>query len=112
MLDKGQIVERGSHQALLSQGGYYANMWAQQSARDDGAPDESVSTAAKPAAGLEALDGTQTGVARDNAATGEAEEEEEAGKQESAPVLQDSAAAGAVGTADVSAAVSGESQSK
>ncbi len=30
VLDKGKIVERGSHMALLAQGGVYASMWARQ----------------------------------------------------------------------------------
>ena len=30
VLDKGKIVERGSHMVLLAQGGVYASMWARQ----------------------------------------------------------------------------------
>jgi len=30
VLDKGQIVERGTHHALLRQGGLYASMWNRQ----------------------------------------------------------------------------------
>ena len=29
-MDKGRIVERGTHQALLEQQGHYAAMWALQ----------------------------------------------------------------------------------
>jgi ATP-binding cassette subfamily B multidrug efflux pump len=31
VLDNAQIVERGSHEALLAQGGIYAMLWAHQS---------------------------------------------------------------------------------
>lgn len=31
VLDQGAIVEEGSHQALLAQGGLYAKLWAHQS---------------------------------------------------------------------------------
>ena len=31
MLNKGEIVEQGSHRYLISKGGYYAQMWAHQS---------------------------------------------------------------------------------
>ena len=31
VLDRGQIVEKGSHDALLEQGGVYASLWAHQS---------------------------------------------------------------------------------
>lgn len=30
MLDKGQILEQGSHQELIAQGGVYAQLWAHQ----------------------------------------------------------------------------------
>ena len=30
MLDQGEIVERGSHYALLAQNGLYASMWNRQ----------------------------------------------------------------------------------
>ncbi len=30
VLDAGRIVERGTHRALLEQGGMYAQMWALQ----------------------------------------------------------------------------------
>jgi ABC-type transport system involved in Fe-S cluster assembly fused permease/ATPase subunit len=32
VLDGGRIVERGTHSALLAQGGRYASMWALQQA--------------------------------------------------------------------------------
>lgn len=35
VLDKGRIVERGTHQALLAADGLYAQMWARQQARVD-----------------------------------------------------------------------------
>jgi ATP-binding cassette subfamily B multidrug efflux pump len=31
VLDRGRIVEKGSHVALLAQGGIYASLWAHQS---------------------------------------------------------------------------------
>ena len=34
VLEKGSIVERGSHGVLMQQGGPYADMWARQAARD------------------------------------------------------------------------------
>jgi len=35
VLEKGEIVERGTHDALLAQGGRYASMWQRQMAEDD-----------------------------------------------------------------------------
>jgi len=32
VLDKGRIVERGTHASLVAQGGLYAEMWARQQA--------------------------------------------------------------------------------
>ncbi|MEA5097620.1 MAG: ABC transporter ATP-binding protein/permease [Burkholderiaceae bacterium] len=46
VLDQGHIVERGTHADLLAKGGAYAQMWARQLARPDGAAEGSCSTAA------------------------------------------------------------------
>jgi ATP-binding cassette subfamily B protein len=35
VLEAGQIIERGTHEALLSRGGRYAAMWARQSAEEE-----------------------------------------------------------------------------
>ncbi|MDQ2066622.1 ABC transporter ATP-binding protein/permease [Xinfangfangia sp. CPCC 101601] len=35
VVEAGQVIEQGSHEALLAKGGRYAAMWAQQSAEDD-----------------------------------------------------------------------------
>jgi len=35
VLEKGEIVERGTHDALVAQGGRYASMWQRQMAEDD-----------------------------------------------------------------------------
>ena len=31
VMDGGRIVEKGTHEALLAQGGYYAKLWASRS---------------------------------------------------------------------------------
>ncbi len=46
VLDAGHIVERGTHQALLEQGGAYAQMWALQQQEAAKEEDPSLATAA------------------------------------------------------------------
>lgn len=48
VLDKGRIVERGTHESLLQAGGLYAQMWWLQQRRDD-RDDEAVAEVAVPA---------------------------------------------------------------
>ncbi|MCI0545757.1 MAG: metal ABC transporter permease, partial [Candidatus Rokubacteria bacterium] len=38
VMDRGRIVERGTHRALLEAGGMYAQMWALQQEEDPGDP--------------------------------------------------------------------------
>jgi ABC-type multidrug transport system fused ATPase/permease subunit len=33
VLDRGRVIERGTHAQLLAAGGYYASMWARDTAR-------------------------------------------------------------------------------
>jgi ATP-binding cassette subfamily B multidrug efflux pump len=42
ILDKGRIVEMGSHQELLAKNGLYASLWARQSGDFLGADDDEV----------------------------------------------------------------------
>ena len=37
MLEAGRVAERGTHLALLTQNGLYAEMWARQQAEQDDA---------------------------------------------------------------------------
>jgi ATP-binding cassette, subfamily B, bacterial len=49
VLERGQIVERGSHDALLAQRGHYAALWARQSGGFLGADEGAVEEADEPA---------------------------------------------------------------
>jgi ATP-binding cassette, subfamily B, heavy metal transporter len=42
VLDQGRVIERGTHRALLDQGGAYAQMWALQQQEGTIAAPESV----------------------------------------------------------------------
>ena len=35
VMEAGQVVERGTHQAMLAKGGAYAKMWALQQSQED-----------------------------------------------------------------------------
>jgi ATP-binding cassette subfamily B protein len=48
VMDRGRIIERGTHRALLDRGGAYAQMWSLQQQEEAGA--ESAAGAAAPAA--------------------------------------------------------------
>ena len=50
VLDDGQIVERGTHAALLAHGGLFAAMWARQQAAPCSRPASSISTPFMPPA--------------------------------------------------------------
>jgi ATP-binding cassette subfamily B multidrug efflux pump len=48
VLDRGHIVEQGSHDELLRLGGHYASLWKRQSGGFiDAAPDEASAAAAE-----------------------------------------------------------------
>ncbi|PSQ10400.1 multidrug ABC transporter ATP-binding protein, partial [Halobacteriales archaeon QS_7_69_60] len=56
VLESGEIVERGSHGALLEAGGLYAHLWGVQAGEIDELPDEFVERAAERQARTEAGD--------------------------------------------------------
>ena len=56
VLENGEIVERGSHGALLEAGGLYAHLWGVQAGEIDELPDEFVERAAERQARTEAGD--------------------------------------------------------
>ena len=56
VLDEGQIVERGTHDALLAEDGLYAHLWGVQAGEIDELPDEFIERAAKRAARRESMD--------------------------------------------------------
>ncbi len=56
VLEDGEIVERGSHEALLEEGGLYAHLWGVQAGEIDELPDEFVERAAERQARTEAGD--------------------------------------------------------
>jgi len=47
VLEAGRIIERGRHQALLAQGGRYAEMWQRQQAAEEEEAKEEVFEEAK-----------------------------------------------------------------
>jgi ATP-binding cassette subfamily B protein len=56
VLEDGRIVERGSHETLLENGGLYAHLWGVQAGEIDELPEEFVQRAAKRRARTEADD--------------------------------------------------------
>jgi ATP-binding cassette subfamily B protein len=50
VLEDGEIVERGTHEELLSAGGLYANLWSVQAGEVDDLPEEFVERASRRAA--------------------------------------------------------------
>ena len=49
VMDQGRIVEQGTHQSLLAQGGLYARLWAHQSGGFLGESSEEEADVAAPA---------------------------------------------------------------
>jgi ABC-type transport system involved in Fe-S cluster assembly fused permease/ATPase subunit len=58
VMDAGRIVERGTHAALLAQGGRYASMWALQQSGEAGAEATGADANASPGAGDHQLVGS------------------------------------------------------
>ncbi len=56
VLDEGEIVERGTHEELLTNGELYANLWGVQAGEIDELPEEFIQRAAKRQAQTEADD--------------------------------------------------------
>jgi len=57
VLDRGKVVEEGTHASLLASGGLYARLWAHQSGGFLGdEPDEGTAAVASPAAGIAGAD--------------------------------------------------------
>jgi ATP-binding cassette subfamily B protein len=56
VLEGGRIVERGTHEDLLSEDGLYAHLWGVQAGEIDELPEEFVERAARRQARIEATD--------------------------------------------------------
>jgi ABC-type multidrug transport system ATPase subunit len=64
VLEKGRIVEQGTHEQLLETGGQYAEMWSEQLRRRD--EEESMQSAAESDDDLSETNGLQEGEGADN----------------------------------------------